>query len=159
MHNLLTNINELLNNTNMKARAGRKPKTKGINVEELNNWIADDEKKIAAIKCQALLSLSLGNSVADVCKVFNVTRESIRVWRNIIQEKGPEGLISQSKRGRKSHLSAELKRDLKKVLAKPPYAIGYKASKWSGKVLCLYLKEQYGVKIAKRTAQLWMKKI
>ncbi|MFO7844168.1 MAG: helix-turn-helix domain-containing protein [Bacteroidales bacterium] len=143
----------------MKAKAGRKPNTSGINAEKLKKWIGDDEKKIAAIKCQALISLSSGNSVADVCKVFNVTRESIRIWRNIIQEKGPEGLISQSKRGRKSNLSAELKRDLKKVLAKPPYAIGYKASKWSGKVLCLYLEDQYGLKITNRTAQLWMKKI
>lgn len=143
----------------MKARAGRKPNTKGINAEKLKEWTADDKKKIAAIKCQALISLSLGNSVADVCRVFNVTRESIRIWRNIIQEKGPDGLISQSKRGRKSNLSAELKRDLKKVLAKPPYAIGYKASKWSGKVFCLYLEDQYGLKITNRTAQLWMKKI
>jgi len=143
----------------MKTRAGRKANTKGINAEELKKWIADDEKKVATIKCQALISLSLGNSMTDVCRVFNVTRESIRIWRNIIQEKGPEGLISQSKRGRKSNLSAELKRDLKKVLAKPPHAIGYKASKWSGKVLCLYLEDQYGLKITNRTAQLWMKKI
>jgi transposase len=143
----------------MKTKAGRKPNTKGINVEKLRKWTTGDEKKIAVIKCQALISLARGNSVADVCRVFNVTRESIRIWRNIIQEKGPEGLISQSKRGRKSNLSAELKRDLKKVLAKPPYTIGYKASKWSGKVLCLYLENQHGLKITKRTAQLWMKKI
>ena len=143
----------------MKEKAGRKPNTKGINVEELKKWTTDDEKKIAAIKCQVLISLARGNSVADVCRVFNVTRESIRIWRNIIQEKGPEGLISQSKRGRKSNLSAELKRDLKKVLAKPPYAIGYKANKWSGKVLCLYLEDQYDLRITNRTAQLWMKKI
>lgn len=143
----------------MKAKIGRKPNTEGINVGELKKWTADDEKKIAAIKCQALISLSLGNSVTEACRVFNVTRESIRIWRNIIQEKGPEGLISQSKRGRKSNLSVELKRDLKKVLAKPPHAIGYKANKWSGKVLCLYLKDQYGLKITNRTAQLWMKKI
>ena len=75
----------------MKAKAGRKPNTKGINVEELKKWTTDDEKKIAAIKCQVLISLARGNSVADVCRVFNVTRESIRIWRNIIQEKGRNG--------------------------------------------------------------------
>lgn len=141
----------------MKRKAGRKPIIKGIYAQELEKWIQDDEKKNAAIKCQVLIALAHENSVADVCKIFNVTRESIRVWRNIVQKKGPMGLVSQSKKGRKSNLSGELKRDIKKVIAKPPYEVGYKTSKWTGKVLCQYLENKHGVKISIRTAQLWMK--
>ena len=91
--------------------------------------------------------------------MFNVTRESVRGWRNIVLSKGPHGLVSHSFSGRKSQLTPSLKKQLKKIMANPPYRIGYKKPRWSGKLLVSYLESEHNVVISIRMAQLWIKMI
>ena len=138
----------------------RRPvKTEGLNPSALEAWIKQDGGRKAAIKCQILIALCNGNSMTEVCKMFNVTRESVRGWRNLVLSKGPNGLVSHSFRGRTSQLTPSLKKQLKKILAKPPYKIGYKKPRWSGKLLVSYLENEHNVSISIRTAQLWLKMI
>ena len=138
----------------------RRPvKTEGLNPSELEAWIKQDGSRKAAIKCQIIIALCNGNSMTEVCKMFNVTRESVRGWRNLVLSKGPNGLVSHSFRGRKSQLTPALKKQLKKILANPPHRIGYKKPRWNGKLLVSHLESEHNVVISIRTAQLWMKMI
>ena len=143
----------------MNVITRRPVKTEGLNPSELEAWVKEDGNRKAAIKCQILISLCNGNSMTDVCEMFNVTRESVRIWRNIVLSKGPGGLVSHSFRGRQPQLTPSLKKQLTKIMAKPPHRIGYKKPRWSGKLLVLYLQNEHNITISIRTAQLWMKMI
>ena len=138
----------------------RRPvKIEGLNPDELEAWINQDIGRKAAIKCQLLIALCNGNSMTEVCKVFNVTRESVRRWRNLVLSKGPIGLVPHSFPGRKPKLTPSLKKQLKKIMAHPPHRIGYKKPRWSGELLVSYLEKEHDVVISIRTAQVWMKMI
>ena len=143
----------------MTVIARRPVKIEGLNPKELEAWINQHGSRKAAIKCQLLIALCNGSSMTDVCKMFNVTRESVRGWRNLVVSKGPNGLVSHSFRGRTSQLTPALKKQLKKIVANPPHRIGYKKPRWSGKLLVSYLEKEHNVVISIRTAQLWMKLI
>ncbi len=127
----------------MNVIARRPVKIEGLNSGELEAWIKQDGDRKAAIMCQILIALCNGNSMTEVCKMFNVTRESVRRWRNIVVSKGPNGLVAHSFHGRKSQLTPALKKQLKKIMAKPPHRIGYKKPRWSGKLLVSYLESEY----------------
>ena len=143
----------------MNVIARRPVKIEGLNSGELEAWIKQDGDRKAAIMCQILIALCNGNSMTEVCKMFNVTRESVRRWRNIVVSKGPNGLVAHSFHGRKSQLTPALKKQLKKIMAKPPHRIGYKKPRWSGKLLVSYLEKEHNIVISIRTAQLWMRMI
>ena len=143
----------------MNVLTRRPVKTKGLDPSELERWIKEDGNRKAAVKCQILISLCNGNSMTDVCEMFNVSRESVRIWRNIVLSKGPNGLVKHSFRGRQPQLTPSLKKQLTKIMAKPPHRIGYKKPRWSGKLLVPYLQNEHNITISIRTAQLWMKMI
>ncbi len=141
-----------------KNKPGKPVDISGINPQELKDWIRQDEARWTAIKCQSLIALYNGVSVTQVCDVLNVTRESLRVWRNQLKREGPQGLVSQNKKGRKSRLTPELEDDLKKVILKSPDEFGYDGKYWNGKLIRIYLKKKWGIEIAIRTTQSWLLK-
>lgn len=142
----------------MKTRKRRMANILGINPNELSEWIRQDKTRMAAIKCQALIALTRGVSVTEVCHVLNVTRESLRLWRERLKEEGPEGFTAHKNKGRKSYLTGTIKNDLKKVMLKPPQKLGYQEKYWDGTMVCRYLEEKWNIKIAVRTAQNWILK-
>lgn len=143
----------------MRAITRRPVKTDGLDPNALEVWIRQDNNRQAAIKCKILIALCNGNSMTEVCKMFNVTREGVRRWRNLVVSKGPQELVKHCYKGRKSKLSPSLAKELKRILAKPPHRIGYKNPKWNGKLLVSYLQKEHNIKISIRTAQLWIKMI
>ena len=143
----------------MDIKKGKPVKLDGINAEELKVWVNQENDRKAAIKCQLLISLYNGISMAQVCETFNVTRETVRLWRNTVSEGGPQGLVDKSYSGRKSQLTSAITRKLKSTLSRPPYKIGYKKPRWTGKLMVEYLGNEHGIEISERTAQLWIKNI
>ncbi len=141
-----------------KNKLGKPIDISGINSQELNDWIKQDKTRRAAIKCQALIALANGASVTEVCNVLNVTRESLRVWRNRLRKEGPQGFITPKKKGRKSYLTIEIEDDLKKIVLENPVKLGYDEKYWNGKLIQLYLREKWKIDIALRTAQNWLLK-
>lgn len=144
---------------NKKNRPGKNPDISGIDPKELICWIQQSEERRSGIKCQALIALCQGVSVTEVCKVLNVTRESIRLWRISLQKDGIQGLVKSKKKGKISGLTEMVKHDLYKVLGAKPRKSGYNHDKWTGKLICRYLKEKWDISIAVRTAQNWRKLI
>jgi transposase-like protein len=142
-----------------KNRPGKKVDMSGIDSDALNKWVQQDQVRWNAVKCQALIALSEGVSVTEICKVLNVTRESIRLWRICLNEKGLQGFVAHNKKGKVSNLTNEVKANLQKVISIEPVRLGYKEKKWTGKLVSRYLKENLNIDIAVRTAQNWMKSI
>jgi len=140
----------------MKTKRGRKVNISRINSDVLRKWIQQDKTRRAAIKCQALISLANGVSVTDVCNVLNVTRESLRLWRERLKKEGTDGFIAHKNKGRKSYLTEEIKNDLKNAVLKMPKKFGYNEKYWDGKMVCRYLKEKWNIEISVRTAQSWL---
>jgi transposase len=142
----------------MKTR-GKPVDLSAINVVELEQWVNADSNRNIAIKCQALIALSRGVSVTNVCIVLNITRETLRQWRKRISKEGICGLIAKTGRGRKSGLTKQIEEDLKVQVLKSPSEVGYKQAIWDGKLVCKYISDKYSQTIAVRTAQDWLKKI
>ena len=108
---------------------------------------------------KALIALCNGASVTEVCKVLSVTRESIRLWRISLQKEGLQGLVKSKKKGKIPGLTGKVKKDLCEILNTEPKKFGYDHNKWTGKLICRYLKEKWDIDIAVRTAQNWRKLI
>ena len=141
-----------------KNKSGKPVNISGINPQILNDWIRQDKARWAAIKCQALIALSEGVSVTEVCNVLNVTRESLRLWRKRLKEEGPEGFVIHKQKGKPSNLTIGVKKDLQKTILAEPIKLGYDEEKWTGKLVCRYLKDKWNIEIAVRTAQNWLTK-
>jgi len=91
---------------------------------------------------------------------LNITRESIRVWRNQFQEEGLAALVGGKKRkGRNSKFTNEIKAALMKTLDTPPEDLGFQQKIWDGKLVVEYLKKEWKITVSVRTAQNWINKL
>ena len=142
-----------------KNKSGKPVDISGINPQELSDWIQEDKARWNGIKCQALIALHKGVSITEVCKVLNVTRESVRLWRICLKANGLQGLVANKKKGKVSGLTELVKKDLHNILYTEPEKLGFGHNKWTGKLICKYLKEKWNIDISYRTAQNWKKLI
>lgn len=143
----------------MKKKQGRPIDKTGINVGYLKKWIRKHASMRAIIKCQALVSLAEGASVSETCRVLCVTRESLRIWRKVLREEGPDGLFTHKRTGRKTKLTNQIKEDLKVSLVQTPFHYGLDGDKWNGRLVCKYIETKWGLAISLRTSHYWIKKI
>ena len=92
--------------------------------------------------------------------MLNVTRESIRIWRNQFISQGINGLVSRyNAKGRKTYLTNDIKSNLQEILRQSPENLGYVQKQWDGKLVVQYLQIKWNVKISVRTAQNWINKL
>ena len=83
----------------------------------------------------------------------------MRNWRQSFESEGVNGLKSKARPGRPPRLNSAAQVSLKAALMKTPEKLGYQQAIWDGNLVCVYLKEKFGVKIKSRSAQNWMKKL
>lgn len=137
-------------------KIGRPVKLDGINVKLLQKWIKRDPKRKEAIKCQALISLTRGVSVKDVCAVLDVTRETLSDWRKNLCKNGIKYLERKSMRGRTTLLTNDIKVLLRKAVLLSPSQFGFNQALWDGKLVAKFLYETRDIAISVRTAQYWL---
>ncbi len=143
-----------------RKNSGRKPDIKDIDIQELKDWLKENKISRKIIICQSIISLSEGAKMSEVCNVFNVTRESVRKWKNQLRKDGLQGLLKEKKVGKRSKLNNSKREQLKKVIKISPKEQGYdEFDKWSGKLIKEYVKKLWDINISIRTAQLWLAKI
>lgn len=140
-------------------KVGKPVNIEGINAKALQSWLNKEPKRREAIKCQALISLTKGVSVTDVCRVLGKTRETISEWRKKLIKEGLSYLDRVIIRGRQTGLTTEIQKLIKKCVLKPPTESGYKQAVWDGKLLCKLLYDRENINISVRTSQYWLKKI
>ncbi|HAW49816.1 TPA: hypothetical protein DCX16_02550 [bacterium] len=138
---------------------GRPPKTEGIDVFALQSWMSLNPSRWEGVKCQALIALANRERVSTICRILNVSRESLRLWRKAVENKGPQGLTSRPRKGRPPRLTKEVQQDLKEAVLKPPSFFNYSKSIWDGKLVCRYLLEKHNIQIKIRAAQYWLNKL
>lgn len=143
----------------MKHKKGKPVKIASIDVQSLRTWLSTNPSRWEGIKCQALIALANQESVSTVCRVLNVTRESLRLWRNAVEKDGPKGLSFRTHKGRPARLSLEVQKDLKEAMLQSPPAFNYSQAIWTGKLACRYLYEKHNIHIKVRAAQYWFKKL
>lgn len=138
-------------------KSGRPVDLSGINVLEIKEWMKNNTQVRKAIICQSIISLNDGVSMTDVCKVLQVTRESVRLWKESLRTEGLSGLLMDKKKGKRSGISVENKKELVSILKKSPKKQGFSENKWTGKLVQIFVLKKWNYKITIRTAQLWMK--
>ena len=142
-----------------KISTGRKVDLSGINVQDVVLWLKSNKCVNNVIKCQAIVSLSKGNSMQNVCAVLGITRETVRKWKQKLRKDGITGLLAEKKVGKRSRISTEHQRELKIILKQKPHRYGFEKNKWSGVIVQNLLKTKWGISIGIRTAQIWIKKL
>lgn len=143
----------------MNNNVGRNVDLTGINTEEIQDWLKNNKQARDYIKCHAIISLSTGVAMQDVCKVLGITRESIRIWKNQLRQGGLKALLTDKKVGKRSLMNNERKKALKKLVTQNPAEHGYETKKWTGKILSDYIKKNWGITIGTRAAQLWLRQL
>ena len=144
----------------MKNKKVGRPVALGvINIDEIENWMDKNPLTRKAIICQSIIALHNGAAMIDVCNVLNVTRESVRLWKNRLQKNGLNGLLKTKKVGKRSKLTEEKRQILKQVLKQAPQKHGYEAKKWNGNLMQQLVYDKWNYHICLRTAQMWLKKI
>ncbi len=142
-----------------KAKAGRPVDLSDINISEIEDWINRNGISRKVIICQSMISLRNGATMSNVCDVFGVTRETVRLWKEQFRQYGLQGVLKEKKVGKRSKLNAEKKEELKKVVKLSPKRQGYKTKKWSGVLIQNYVLKMWECKISLRTAQVWLAKV
>jgi len=143
----------------MKKTAGRPVDISDIDISEISEYVEKNKEYRNYLKCQSIISLTNGNSMQDVCKVLGVTRETIRLWKELLRKGGLSELLSEKKVGKRTKISNEKLIELKKLIKQKPIKYGYDSKKWTGNILVDYLQKQWNIKIGIRAAQLWLKQI
>jgi transposase len=142
-----------------KVKPGRPVDITGINVEEIEKWMQSNKLTRKVLICQSIISLNRGVPMNEVCNVFGVTRESIRLWRKQLRKEGLQGLLKEKKVGKRSKLNAGKEKVLKNIVKRSPKKQGYQTNKWTGLLVQDLVLKKWGFKISLRTAQLWLAKI
>lgn len=142
-----------------KKQTGRPVELSGINIQEIDDWLNNNKMARKALICQAIIALSKGAKMTEVCNVLDITREGVRLWKNQLRKEGLKGLLKQRKVGKRSKLNQQKKNKLRKIIKKSPGSQGYKNKKWTGLLIQDYVRKEWGLIISLRTAQLWLSKI
>ena len=142
-----------------KKQTGRPVDLSDINIQEIDDWLNDNKLTRKILICQAIIALSRGAKMTEVCNVLDITREGVRLWKNQLRKEGLKGVRRQRKVGKRSKLNQQRKNKLKRIIKKSPVSQGYKNKKWTGLLIQDYVKKEWGINISLRTAQLWLSKI
>lgn len=142
-----------------KIRTGRPVDISGINIAELKLWLESNKEYHKVLICQSIIALHEGAAMSEVCSVYGVTRETIRLWKEQLRKTGLSGLLVQKKVGKRSRLNQHRADDLKSIVMKSPKKQGYPKNKWTGKLVMEWVQKNWNEKISIRTAQIWLIKI
>ncbi len=141
-----------------KSNAGRPVDIKGINIDEIDNWMHTEKVARKVIICQSIIALRNGVTMSEVCRVLGVTREGVRLWKEKLRKKGLEGVLHEAKVGKRSRLTPDKVKEFKHILKKPPKLQGIEGEKWTGLKVKDLASRKWGMTIGLRTAQAWLSK-
>jgi transposase len=137
-------------------KPGRPVDISGINIDEIEAWIKNSESHHHVLLCQYIIALSRKVSMAEVCHVMGVTRETVRLWKDKLRKGGLAEILIIRKLGKRSKLTSQKEQELRGVLKKLPGKFGYPDKKWSGRLIQAYVQDHWKCTVSLRTAQLWL---
>lgn len=119
------------------------------NEKMLSRIYAESKHHQVRERAQCLLLSYRGKTIAELIKIFNVTRKTIYNWFTAWEDRKLLGLYDSSGRGRKPKLSEDQQLEVKKLVKESPKSLKTVQSK---------IKQEWGVEISKDTIKRIVKK-
>jgi len=111
---------------------------------------------LVGIKIAALLLTLEGQRPGWIAEVLGMTRQSLNLWMHKVNEQGLASLKPVRRPGRPTRMTTKVRRELEAHLEKSPEEFGINRARWDGPTLVVHLKNQFGIHLKVRQAQLWM---
>ena len=111
---------------------------------------------LVGIKIAALLLTLEGQRPGWIAEVLGLTRQSLNLWMHKVNERGLASLKPVRRPGRPTRMTTKVRRELEAHLEKSPVEFGINRARWDGPTLVVHLKNQFGIHLKVRQAQLWM---
>ena len=110
------------------------------------NQKAQTKGDLSALKrIWAVTAIAAGEAVSSVCRILNVSDESVRQWVKKLMLQGPKALISQKIPGRKSRLTQSQKKELDQIICDGPVKAGFPGACWRSPMIQALIYNKYGV--------------
>ena len=111
---------------------------------------------LVGIKIAALLLTLEGQRPGWIAGVLGLTRQSLNLWMHKVNEQGLASLKPVRRPGRPTRMTTKVRRELEAHLENSPEEFGINRARWDGPTLVVHLKNQFGIHLKVRQAQLWM---
>ena len=111
---------------------------------------------LSGIKIAALLLRLEGQRPGWIAEVLGMTRQSLNLWMHKVNEQGLTSLKPVRRPGRPARMTTKVRRELEAHLENSPEEFGINRARWDGPTLVVHLKNQFGIHLKVRQAQLWM---
>lgn len=122
-------------------------------------YTENDKSTRLGIKILAIKMFLDGKKRRNIGEKIGVSYNTILRWVKRYNSKGWTGLNDRAGRGNKSKLLSKEMIELKEVLKKQPSEIGAVGKKWTGKILAMYIKKNYGIEYKKSRVYEILKKL
>lgn len=103
---------------------------------------------LASRRTQAADLLAAGCSIETVAARLNVTVETVRRYKRVLDHLGPHALRDMSAGGRPSALDAPAREWIAKAVSCSPRKYGFEADRWSNPKLQALIERQFGVRFS-----------
>jgi len=130
------------------------PNPENATTEELRVAMDAAPNKRSYIRLNAIRSLILGITRETVCLQFSRTDRMVRLWIEMFNRAGIDGLISRPRSGRPRKVKLERVRDLIVPVLEDPSKAGQ--IHWTGVKLHGYLQEKLAMELGYRTIIRWL---
>ena len=110
------------------------------------NQKAETKGDLSALKrIWAVTAVAAGEAVSSVCRILNVSDESVRQWVKKLILHGPKALISKKIPGRKSRLTKSQKKEPDRIICDGPEKAGFPGACWRSPMIQTLIYNKYGV--------------
>lgn len=120
--------------------------------DELHRMTQQEVGRVAERARMVLLS-ARGFSVPEICRIFEMTDDTIYKWFDRFDERGPAGLFDQERSGRPREIDEEAEAELERLLERSPLEEGYDFTTWTVPLLRSHLQEQLGIEVSEQTVR------
>lgn len=119
---------------------------KGLNEQAYSRYFHQHQAEYIRIKLRCVKAYGQGMEFAAIAAQYGVHEQSCRKYVNDYLASGFAGLCKATKRKQPTQLSAEQEQSFKQVLLTTrPCEVGLQGNIWTGKLMCQYLEQTYGV--------------
>jgi len=124
----------------------RKFAEKGMDTQAYERYFHQNQAEYIRTKLRCVKAYSEGMEFAGISQHYGVHEQSCRKYVNAYLSGGFEGLCKETKRKQPTNLTPEQALSFKGVLLScRPCEVGLSGNIWTGKVMCQYLLQTYGV--------------
>jgi transposase len=120
--------------------------------QELHRMTQQEVGRVAE-RARLVLLTPRGFDVPEICRIFELTDDTIYKWFDRFDAEGPEGLFDRERSGRPREIDEEAEAELERLLEHPPLEEGYAFTTWTVPLLRSHLREQLDLDVSDQTVR------